>query len=415
MKMRSIIFKDLRIVLRDRVALMFIFLMPVVLIMILSFALGGVFDTGGAAIGRIHIAVADLDGTAQTAPAMRDASLYAVLDGSEIAAFLSYEKTDAADARERLSDGAADAIITIPKGFTAGVGQALSGADAAARLDVQGSPNSTLKAGIVAGIARAYTDTLSMLSTDMALLMDAAQSGGVEAAAPARLDTASFMRRLASAPTVRIAYKGAEARRTLSSFSYYSIAITCMFVMYSAGQGSGFLHTESEERTLQRLAVAGVAKSKLLAGKACAVFVLCLLQLVVLLGFSTLVFGLDWGDPLAFIAISGCVAVSVTGLGALLMVLVYRAGNPGIGNVFQSMVVQVFALMGGSFLPLAVLPAFFSTLALFTPNGLAVMAYTGNVSGAPFAEIMPYMAGSLGLGVVFFAIGAALFPRERRA
>jgi ABC-2 type transport system permease protein len=135
----------------------------------------------------------------------------------------------------------------------------------------------------------------------------------------------------------------------------------------------------------------------------------------VLLGFSTLAFGIEWGDPLVFILISVCVAISITGLGVLLMVLVYRAGNPAVGSVFQSVIVQVLALIGGSFVPLAVLPAFISTVALFTPNGLAVMAYTGNVSGAPFTEILPYLCGSVLMGIVLYFIGLMLFPKERRA
>lgn len=412
MKLKDIIFKDLRVVLRDRVALMFIFLMPIVLIMILSFALGGMFATDTISIGRINVAVVDNDdGTS----AAHEASLYALLDSEDIAAFLNYQFMDAKQAQEKLDNREVDAIITIPTGFLSDVTQAMAGTRISQQISVLGSPNSTLKAGIVASIITSYTDTLSMLSADMALLMETAAHSGVTEQTMARLDIASFMRQLAAAPTVDIAYEGVAARKALSSFSYYSIAITCMFVLYSAGQGSGFLYTESEERTLQRLSAAGVSRIKLLIGKCVAVFLLCLLQLTVLLGFSSLVFGLDWGNPLVFLAISVCVAVSVTGLGALLMVLVYRAGNPSIGNVFQSVIVQVFALLGGSFLPLAILPAFFSTLAMFTPNGLAVMAYTGNVSGAPLSEILPYMAGNVGLGIVLLSIGAALFPRERRA
>ena len=412
MKLGDIIFKDLRVVLRDRVALMFIFLMPIVLIMILSFALGGMFAEESISIGTINVAVVDDDNAPEAA---YESSLYALLDNEDIAAFLDYQVMDAAQAQAKLDNREADVIITIPKGFHEGVTQALAGTQASQQLSVVGSPNSTLKAGIAASIITSYTDTLSRLSADMALLMETiSQSGGMTAQTMARLDIASFMRQLANAPTVDISYEGVAARKALSSFSYYSIAITCMFVLYSAGQGSGFLYTESEERTLQRLSAAGVSRRKLLIGKCVAVFLLCLLQLTVLLGFSSLVFGLDWGNPLVFLAISACVAVSVTGLGALLMVLVYRAGNPSIGNVFQSMIVQVFALLGGSFLPLAMLPAVFSTLALFTPNGLAVIAYTGNVSGAPLSEILPYMAGNVGLGIVLFIIGTALFPRERR-
>ncbi len=419
MRLRDIIFKDLRIVLRDRVALMFIFLMPVVLIVILSFALGGMFTSQGFSIGHINIAVVDND-TGQPAQSAgfdaREASIYSLLETEEIASFLSYKTMNADKAGNKLDAGEIDAYITIPNGFSSDVYSAMSGMGGGGiELSVTGSLNSTLKAGIVNSIVKAYAETLSRLSVDIKLLINAVmQSGNFSQQTIARLDIESFVKSLAEPPPVGISLAGVSARKPLTSFSYYSIAITCMFVLYAAGQGSAFLYTESEERTLQRLSASGISSIKLLCGKAFTVFALCLIQLAVLLGFSTLVFGISWGDPFVFLAISACVAVSVTGLGILLMVIVYRTGNPSIGNVFQSILVQVLALLGGSFLPLAILPKFFSTLALFTPNGLAVMAYSGNVSGAPFAEILPLMAGSTALGLVLMATGAALFPRERR-
>lgn len=419
MKLKDIILKDIRVVLRDRVALMFIFLMPVVLITILSFALGGLFTAEGFSMGHINIAVVDNDGGQPQSGAfdINEARVYTVLDAEDISSFISYEIMEESSAKDKLDAGGIDAYITIPDGFSANIMRAMSGMESGGtQLSVTGSPNSAFKAGIVNSIVKAYAETLSMLSTDIKLLINSVtESGNFSRQTIDRLDIKSFVKSLAQPPPVNISLEGVAAREPLTSFSYYSIAMTCMFILYSAGQGSAFLYTESEERTLQRLSASGVSGVKLLCGKAFAVFALCLIQLTALLGFSTLVFGINWGNPYIFMAISACAAVSVTGLGTLLMVIVYRAGNPGIGTVFQSVIVQVLALLGGSFLPLAVLPKFFSSLALFTPNGLAVMAYTGNVSGAPLDEILPFMLGSVAIGVVLAAAGAALFPRERRA
>ncbi len=432
MKMIDIILKDLRVVLRNRVALIFIFLMPIVLITILSFALGGVFTSDGVSIGHINIAVVDSTGedeaqslqqTAQQFAASDGAgafdaqamSLYAVLDSKEVAEFLSYTVTDEQTAKAQLEDGQIAAVVTIPEGFTSGVMTAMTGGGGGLKIGVTGAQDSTMQSGIVASIVRAYTDTLSALSADINMLVQTAMAGGVAPDAIAQLDFASFMQSLSERNDIKIDMRGVEARKALSSFSYYSIAITCMFLLYSAGQGSSFLLTESQEKTLLRLKVAGVSAKKLLFGKSVAVFFLCIIQLIVLLGFSTLAFGIAWGNPLVFVLISVCVAVSITGLGVLLMVLVYRSGNAAVGSVFQSVIAQVLALFGGSFLPLTVLPAFFSTVALFTPNGLAVMAYTGNVSGAPLSEILPYLGGSVLMGIVLYFLGLMLFPKERRA
>lgn len=431
MRMIDIISKDLRVVLRNRVALIFIFLMPIVLITILSFALGGMFTSEGVSIGHINIAVVDNAGEDEAqnlqqtvksfgtsgGPSAFDAksmSLYAVLDSKDVKEFLSYTVTDEQTARAQLQDGKIDAVVTIPKGFATGVMTAMTGGGDL-KIDVIGAQDKTLQSGIVASIVRAYTDTLSALSADINMLVKTAMNDGVAPDALAQLDFTSFTQSLSEHSDIKVEMRGIEARKALGSFSYYSIAITCMFLLYSAGQGSSFLLTESQEKTLLRLRAAGVSVKKLLFGKSVAVFFLSIIQLIVLLGFSTLAFGIEWGNPLAFLLISICVAISITGLGVLLMVLVYRAGNPAVGSVFQSVIAQVLALFGGSFLPLTVLPAFFSTVALFTPNGLAVMAYTGNVSGAPLSEILPYLGGSVLMGFVLYFLGLMLFPKERRA
>ena len=427
MRIADVIKKDIKIVLRDFKALIFIFIMPIVLMSILGLALGGVFSTEGFSMGIVRVAVVDHSaadeagllqqrlapyaGESLDAHAM---SLYSVLDADEVRAFLRYDVVDEDEAARRLEAGEADAVITIPKGYTLGLADIFMGSGGDEEIGVH-SLQSTIQFGIVGSIVQSYADTLSSISADIGILLESAVQSPQ---AMGSLDIPGYMQKAVDAaalPGAQIAPRGVEARRVLNSYYYYSIAITCMFILYSAGQGSTFLYTESEERTLHRLTAAGVSKRSLLFGKSFAVFCLCVLQLIGLFVFSTLAFGIDWGNTPAFLAISLCVAISVTGLGTLLMVLVYRAGNPRIGNIFQSVFVQVFALFGGSYIPLSVLPKFFSTVSLFTPNGLAIRAYTENVSGAPFSEVMPYLAGSVALGVVLFFMGVMLFPRERRA
>ncbi|MDD5017245.1 MAG: ABC transporter permease [Eubacteriales bacterium] len=425
MKLTDIIKKDVLIVLRDFKALVFIFLMPIVLIVILGLALGGIFASDGFSIGRIDIAVVDGVTESEIAAANAqlgatasydDMSLYSVLDSDDIGAFISYEVMDADEAESRLESGEIDAVAAIPEGYALDIAGAMTGGGNGTQIDVMGRQGE-FETTVVDSVVQAYADTLSSVSADMAVLHQAMEHNVSGQQGPGS-DFAAFIQTSVNASladTVEIDSKGVEARGVLTSFFYYSIAITCMFILYSAGQGSSFLYTESDEKTLERLTVAGVSKKKLLLGKSFAVFSLCILQLIVLFAFSTVAFGINWGNTLVFVAISICVAISVTGLGVLLMVLVYRSGNPRIGNMFQAVLVQIFALFGGSYIPLSVLPKFFSTVSVFTPNGLAVQAYTANVTGAPFSEVLPYIAGSVGLGVALYFIGVMLYPRERKA
>ena len=432
MRLSDIIRKDILVVLRDVKALIFILLMPIVLMVILGLALGGIFQSGFS-IGTINVAVVDHTKASEAAAAEQsllpytdsfDAemiSLYSALDSDEISSFLNYQITSDDDAQRLLDQGEIDAVITIPEGYLTDVAQSLQGGGTVTTVSVQGSKQSTLKTSIVAGIVKAYADSISSVSADFDVLLQTVLDSGSPALAQTvmgNLNIGEYVEnsiRASASEAVSIQSKGIESRQTLNSFTYYAIAITCMFMLYSSGQGSSFLYTESEEKTLQRLSAAGVSTKKLLLGKSAAVFILCLVQLTVLFAFSTLAFDIDWGNALGLVIISVCAAISVTGLGVLLMVMVYRTANPRIGTVFQSILVQVLALFGGSYIPLSILPKFFSVVSLITPNGLAVNAYTENVTGASLLEILPYLAGSVALGAVLYFIGVLLFPRERRA
>ena len=446
MRLIDIVRKDLTVVLRDWKALIFIILMPIVLMSILGLALGGVFSTGGFTVGQIDIAVVDDTdelSSQQLAAVLQQSiagmggdasqqdlsgiesldtdqmSLYTVLDSPEVSAFIFYEVTDIDTADKMLADGEVAAVVHIPESFTLDMIVAMITGEGHAVIDVTGSADDTIASGIVSGVVSAYTDTVSQVAADIAILIDTmVQSGAMTPEAMQALDIETMVSGAAmqsAAGVLSIAEKGVAARQPLDSFAYYSIAITCMFVLYSAGQGSTFLYKEDAEKTLMRLRAAGISRTKLLLGKSVAVLCLTVLQLIILFAFSTLAFGLSWGNIGVFALISLCVALSVTGLGVLLMVLVYRAGNPRVGNIFQSVIVQVLALFGGSYLPLSQLPKFFSTISLATPNGLAIHAYTESVTGAPLGDVIPYMLGSLGIGVLLFLIGMAVFPRERRA
>ena len=258
--------------------------MPIVLIVILGLALSGIFDAGTVSIGQIHIAVVDEVSETEIAGANAqlgtnmggsydEMSLYTVLDSDEIQDFLSYSVVDADKADSLLEDGEVDAIVTIPAGYAQGLADAMYGSGESVSIDVL-YEDPSLETTVAEGIVQSYADTLSSISADIGVLYQAVEQGA-SIQAMATLDVASYIQTAVSASiadTVEITSQGIEARPVINSYYYYSIAITCMFILYAAGQGSTFLYTESEDRTLQRLSAAGVPDTKLLLGKSFAVF-----------------------------------------------------------------------------------------------------------------------------------------------
>ena len=416
MKLFDIIKKDLNLVLTDPKSMVFIIIMPIVLILILSFSLGGSFEEEGFTLDIINIGVVDnitddeialLESMPLDQSIIDSVSLYTLLDDENLNEIITYEKMTQEQANTKLETREVDAVVIIPETYLRTTLMGIQTGNGETQIEVISAQNRSLQTNIVTSVISGYTSFLSSLSADNVVLNSYLDNPNIFEYV-AELEEFNLNNQLT------IEAQGVNQRKMMNQFYYYSIAITCMFVLFSAGQGSTFLLNESNDKTLQRLFVAGVSKAKLLVGKSFAVFSLCVIQLIVLFIFSTIAFSLNWGNPWIFLLISLCLAFSVTGIGALLMVLSYKGNSHNLGNMFQSVFVQVLALFGGSYIPLAVLPKFFSSVALFTPNGLGIIAYSENVQGAPLNEIYPYILGNLALGIVFCTIAVYLFNKKRR-
>jgi ABC-2 type transport system permease protein len=82
-------------------------------------------------------------------------------------------------------------------------------------------------------------------------------------------------------------------------------------------------------------------------------------------------------------------------------------------NVAGSLGVQIMAALGGSMVPLYIFPDWVLSATKLFPNGLALQTYLKLMSGSKILEILPAMAGSVGLGLLFFSIGLVRLSVER--
>jgi ABC-2 type transport system permease protein len=72
------------------------------------------------------------------------------------------------------------------------------------------------------------------------------------------------------------------------------------------------------------------------------------------------------------------------------------------------------AALGGSMAPLYIFPDWVIFATKLLPNGLALQTYLKLMSGAGLGDILPAIAVSIGLGVVFCTIGLIRLSTERR-
>jgi ABC-2 type transport system permease protein len=166
---------------------------------------------------------------------------------------------------------------------------------------------------------------------------------------------------------------------------------------------------EKESRISARILASPVTPGQYVLAKMLTCFILCGLATIFLIVTSALLFGIRWGNLLALAAAVLVWAGSMTGLLALIYAAVRTREQ---ANVLSSMVLMLFAMLGGSMFPYENLPGFLQMIGRFTPNRWAVLVLRGVAQSKPLAELAGPMTALVVLGI--FGSLLAFFVLKRR-
>jgi ABC-2 type transport system permease protein len=193
--------------------------------------------------------------------------------------------------------------------------------------------------------------------------------------------------------------------QTLTGTSYYAPAMGIFFMFFAIGFGARGFFLERTGGTLERLTAAPIGPGTILAGKSLATFVYGVASLGTVAVVTSLVFGASWGPPLVVLALILAMALTMVGLTAL-VITVARTERQADG--LASMLTFGLVLLGGNFVFVGGAPPLVRTLALLTPNGWALRAFTDLAGGAAWTAVMvPLMAilaFALGTGAIAFLL-----------
>ncbi|QNK55714.1 ABC transporter permease [Paenibacillus sp. PAMC21692] len=418
--------KDFLTYWRDRKELLIAILMPLVLIFVMSFALPNWFGNETPSIHmKIGFVVEDdaasgiaafkesLGGSGRTegeiaalAAAADDLNpvllLRGLLDSEEFRGIAEVVETDAAAALGQLENGKWTAIVTIPAGYTQlGLGGMLLGQEETVPLRITAEETS-MELDVLRDVLGDYYRSLnfSMAIDTVTKASGFVPTGGVDAAL---------------APIGGI--EQVEGFRVITSSQYFTLSMSVLFSMFMAMTTATKAMTEKREQVFQRILLSGARPVQYVAGKAMSTFCMTMLQAVIAFLVCHFVLNLFPGESLSFwfgvSALLTVYCIGMAGLATIFTSITFRLKEDSASGLMM-IVVMVFGTLGGGFVPVYVLPDWMRGIGEWTPNGMALAAYTDWIQQGIVPDLYKSTALLLIFSVAAIIVGIAMFPRKGR-
>lgn len=392
MRWFSVGMKDLKVTVRDKASLAILIVMPMILIVILSSALGNLATN----LGKMPVAIVNLDrgrvGAQVTDAFFEDKQLKEL--------FLAERMTDPAEARARVAMGDLAGALVVPADFTRRLNTGRT-----SKLTLYSDPGRQISGAVFKGVAEALSTRVSAASiaartsafyvASLPVRDPAFVSGVIGKAVQSASETGALS-------AVELVDSTAARGEELSMLSYYSGSMSVMFLTFGAMFGAFSLVRERDDWTLPRMMMTPVTRAEILGGKMFGVFAIGALQFTVLCAFTSAL-GVRWGDPIAVGLIAVSTVAAATGL-AVFIAAVAKTVR-AVSGVAQ-MLIQFMAAIGGSFFPVSAFPAWMQPLHYASINGWAIDGVLSAMRGGSAIDVLPSVAALLAFAGTLFAIGA---------
>lgn len=399
-KAGAIALLSLAVTVRDRTALIWRLIMPLVMTVLA----GSVFG-GGAGAARMAVAVAD-----------EDDSAYSRLFAERLAAegAVRLHKTTAARAVALLDDGRAGAAVLIPKGFADRVNSGKD-ADVSVRFDPRRGPPTLVTEVVrevavrlsVDAVAGEFTAALAVRETGNPARAPAIRRRAIERA-DGRWSPTPPITVTAEAVT---AYAPGRRPQIPTGMEQSSPGFAVMFVTLAAAMSAAALVVERQNGTLARLLTTPTPRASILGGKIAGIYLQGLVQMGILVGVGQASLGVNWGQsPAALAVLVSTYMFAATGLGIMLAAFVRTEAQ---ASTLFPVVTIIPSMLGGAWWPIEIMPSYMQAAAYATPQAWAMTGFVNIITrGFGLAEVLPQAVALVAFGLAFFAIGLLAFRFE---
>lgn len=360
---------------RDRVGLFFLFVFPIILILLLGLSFGSGFEPR---LGVMASNSGELGSELATALGQ--------VEEIEIERFSSAELLT--DAVER---GEVDGGVTIPAGY-----------DEELRSGNEATIEYTARAG--------STSTAIRTTVDAVVVEQAARARAALFAADRGVGDFDETIQVASSvatetPSVDVVVQS-EGEDTFEGLGQFDLGASSQLVLFMFVNSLGATVALIQSRRLgvsRRMLSTPMTAGTIVVGETLGRFLVAMLQGVFIILAASLLFGVKWGDPLAASALLTSFALVSTGAAMLFGAMLSNEQQAGA----LTPVGLGLAALGGCMVPLEIFSPTMQTIAHITPHAWAVEGFTELIrTDAGITDIALQIAVLLGFAVVLLGLAS---------
>jgi ABC-2 type transport system permease protein len=381
--------KDLRLLVRDRMALFWVVYFPIAM----AFLFGAMFGGGGHhhdddgdddASAKIPISLVDVEGSTESAQFAKK------LEASKDVAVRRAADVDAA--KHDVLSGATAAYVVLRADF-AGPGM-LGGRPP--RVDLGFAPSRRAESGMLRGIvmqtaAEKLQETFAGMGMGGGAKLEPVHIDAVEVSAKADSDA-----RPRPATNWEITFP--------SSIFWGLIGCAACFALS--------LVRERHSGTFYRLKTAPLTRAQILAGKGLACFLACSFVLTLMLSIAVLGLGVRVQNGPGLVLAAVCSAICFTGI---MMFLSTLGESEQAASGMAWGVMTMMAMLGGGMVPLFAMPGWMQTASNVSPVKWGILAVEGGIwRGFTMADMARPCAVLVAIGAAGFFGGARVLAKRDR-
>lgn len=374
----ALLWKDLRLFVGDRKAMLITFLVPIGIASFFASIFGNA--SGPSKSTKIPVLVVDHDGSPLVAK---------IVDGLRKESPADPKIVGEGEADKAVKDGTSGVAIVFPKGFGEAAPKAMLGG-AAPTVDLRYDPSKSLEMQVVQGAVTQAT----VRATAQAAFGDSPTAGRPPFTLNATAQTA--------------AKKGDDNNDDYSQKAHSFAGMAMQGVLFYAINAAMTMLGDRRRGIWRRLRAAPVSLTELLLGKALSIALIGGLVLVGVLAFGAAVFGMRvQGSLLGLGVVVAAAAFMVAGFG-LLVASLGRTEEQSRG--LSILAVLAMVMLGGAWFPSFLFPKWVQSVSYLVPvrwalDGMDAMLWRGRGLDAALTPA----AGLLAFALVFGAVAAFRF------